>query len=125
MELLSLTCRPLADPISITYFNIKFSMSAPVSPVSSRVFGSAGRKLSSERIEASRLPEEVEFVSTAVMKIALRGTDTLGTIARSQERVWTDHRPWSGNHSSPGSSGRIDHQRSHVDFTLPTLKISP
>src|SRR5262245_17255037 len=53
--MLSAICRPQADPIISTYLRIKFSMIVAVSPVSSIVLGSAGRKLSSERIEASRL----------------------------------------------------------------------
>src|SRR5262245_42777889 len=53
--MLSAICRPLADPIISTYLRIKLSMIVAVSPVSSIALGSAGRKLSSERIEASRL----------------------------------------------------------------------
>src|SRR5687767_14207208 len=65
--MLSAICRPEAEPISSTYLKIRFSISDAVSPVSSMLLGSAGRKLSSERIEASKLPVGDDWVSTADM----------------------------------------------------------
>src|SRR4029079_19597661 len=67
--MLSAICRPQAEPIISTYLRIKFSMIVPVSPVSSIVLGSAGRKLSSERIEASRLLPEVVELAVSVADI--------------------------------------------------------
>src|SRR2546423_15675344 len=67
--MLSAICRPLAEPISKIYFRIKFSMTAAVRPVSSIVFGSAGRNVSSERIEASKLPPGDVDVAVSVADI--------------------------------------------------------
>src|SRR5438477_11626145 len=79
--MLSAICRPAADPIISTYLKIRFSMTAAVSPVSSIDLGSAGRKLSSERIEASRLPEADAELAVSVADITRdSATNAIGAI---------------------------------------------
>src|SRR5687768_4111890 len=64
---LSEICRPLAEPMTITYLSSRFSTTVAVRPVSPIVRGSLGRKLSSDKIDASRPPAGAA-VATAVIK---------------------------------------------------------
>src|SRR5438094_7553650 len=67
--MLSAICRPLAEPINRIYLRSRFSTTAAVRPVSSIVLGSAGRNVSSERIEASKLPPGDVDVAVSVADI--------------------------------------------------------
>src|SRR5688500_4795358 len=63
---LSAICRPLAEPMTITYFSSRFSITVAVRPVSPIVRGSLGRKASSDKIDA-KSPPAGAAVATAVM----------------------------------------------------------